>query len=69
MHDVESVEHFEGLQKLPKNEQSFGLREMALLFKSVIESASITKFIHKIVVVSCLKMLFVLDDVFRGSDR
>ncbi len=71
MHNIESIEHFEGLQKLPKNRECFCLGKVTLFlfFNCVMEGASVTKFIHKIVVVSSLKMVFILDYVFGGSNR
>jgi hypothetical protein len=68
MHDVKSIQHFEGLQKLPENSQSLGLSKVALFFNSVVDCASVTIFIHEVVVVSRLKMILVLNDVFRRSD-
>lgn len=68
MHDIESIEHLESFQELSKNTKSLLFWKLSLFFECIHDSASIAILIHKIVVVSGLKMVFISDDEFACAN-
>lgn len=68
MHDIESIEHLESFKQLSKNAKSFLFWKLSLFFDCIHDSASIAILIHKIVVVSGLKMILISDDELAWAD-
>jgi hypothetical protein len=60
VHNIEPVQDFKCFQKLPENGQCFFLGIPSLSFQCIHESASITKFIDKIVIISRLEVILIL---------
>lgn len=68
MHNIKLIQHLKRLQQLPKNDQSLALFKGSFPLDSIIESTPIAILIHKVVVIACLKVILVLDYVFRRPD-
>lgn len=61
MHDVESVQNFKCLNQLPEDYEGLLLRQLLLLFKFVLQGASVAKLIYKVNVVAGLEVILVFD--------
>lgn len=69
MHDVESIEEFEGLEELSKDAEGLLLWERALLFQSWLEGAPIAVLVHEVIIIAGLEVVLVFDNVLVGTDR